>query len=230
MELRDPAQVEKAKLEDTLMEILYSKYVNLVFHGGTAIWRCYSGNRFSRDLDFYMEAKTSAEKMQEYRAVSKFLQENGFAVKEKGYSKTNDTMHFVVELAGTKMKIDINFKYKKGIHADYSKIDGSRMVVLSLSPEELLNEKITAYNDKLDNEGGFKHPEAHDLYDMWYLTSLIKKADSKTVKRLRELIARIENKPPADISSLDHMIITGLPPSFGFMVKRLKEWVDDNSQ
>ena len=56
------------------------------------------------------------------------------------------------------------------------------------------------------------------------------KADSKTVKRLRELIARIENKPPADISSLDHMIITGLPPSFGFMVKRLKEWVDDNSQ
>ena len=58
-------------------------------------------------------------------------------------------MHFVVELAGTKMKIDINFKYKKGIHADYSKIDGSRMVVLSLSPEELLNEKITAYNDKI---------------------------------------------------------------------------------
>ncbi len=230
MELRDPTQVDKAKLEDTLMEVLYGKYTNLVFHGGTAIWRCYSGNRFSRDLDFYMEAKTSAEKTQEYRAFPRFLQDNGFTVKEKGYSKSNDAMHFIVELAGTKMKIDINFKYKKGIHADYSKIDGSKIVVLSLSPAELLDEKIIAYSDKFNNEGGFKHPEAHDLYDMWYLVSLIKKADPKTAKKMRELIAKIKNKPPPDISSLDHMIITGLPPSFELMIKRLKEWVNDNSQ
>lgn len=229
MELRDPAQVEKAKLEDMLIEILYSRYTHLVFHGGTAIWRCYSGNRFSRDLDFYMEAKTSAKKMQEYRAVSKFLQDNGLTVKEKGYNKSNDTMHFVVESAGIKMKVDINFKYKKGTHADYSKIDGSKIVVLSLSPAEILEEKITAYKDKLNNDSGFKHPEAHDLYDMWYLVSLIKKADPKTVKKMRGLVGEIENKPPSDISSLDHMVITGLPPSFELMVKRLKEWVNDNS-
>jgi hypothetical protein len=47
---------------------------------------------------------------------------------------------------------------------------------------------------------------------------------------MRELIAKIENKPPPDISSLDHMIITGLPPSFELMIKRLKEWANDNSQ
>ena len=229
MELRDPTQVERAKLDNMLIEVLYSRYTNLVFHGGTAIWRCYSGNRFSRYLDFYMKAKTPAEKMQEYRAVSKFLQDNEFAVKEKGYSKSNDTMHFIVELAGTKMKIDINFKYKKGIPVDYTKIDRSKIVVLSLSPAELLEEKIVAYEDKLNNESGFKHPEAHDLYDMWYLVSLIKKPDPETVKKVRKLVAKIENKPPSDISSLDHIIITGLPPSFGLMIKRLKEWVNDNS-
>ncbi len=229
MNLRDPAQVEKAKLEDILIEILYSRYTNLVFHGGTAIWRCYSGNRFSRDLDFYMKVKTVSEKMQEYRAVSKFLQENGFVIKEKGYSRSNDTMHFIVELVGTKMKIDINFKYKKGIHADYSKIDESKIVVLSLSPVDLLEEKIVAYEDKLNDEDGFKHPEAHDLYDMWYLVSLIKKADHKTVKKIKNLVAKIENNPPSDISSLDHLIITGLPPSFELMINRLKEWINDNS-
>ena len=93
-----------------------------------------------------------------------------------------------------------------------------------------MDEKIIAYSDKFNNESGFKHPEAHDLYDMWYLVSLIKKADPKTAKKMRELIAKIENKPPPDISSLDHMIITGLPPSFELMIKRLKEWANDNSQ
>ena len=102
-------------------------------------------------------------------------------------------------------------------------------MVLSLSPAEILEEKITAYKDKLNNDSGFKHPEAHDLYDMWYLVSLIKKADPKTVKKMRGLVGEIENKPPSDISSLDHMVITGLPPSFELMVKRLKEWVNDNS-
>ena len=229
MELRDPTHVDKAKLEDMLIEILYSRYTNLVFHGGTAIWRCYSGNRFSRDLDFYMKVKSSSEKMQEYRAVSKFLQENEFIIKEKGYSKLNDTMHFVVESAGIKMKIDINFNYKNGIPVDYCRIDGSRIVVLSLNPIQLLEEKVIAYEDKLNNDGGFKHPEAHDLYDMWYLVSLIKKVDPKIVKKLKGLIAKIENKPPTDISSLDHIVITGLPPSFELMIKRLKEWVNDNS-
>jgi predicted nucleotidyltransferase component of viral defense system len=229
MQIRDHLQLEKAKLEDTLVEILYGKYTDLVFHGGTAIWRCYSGNRFSRDIDFYMPSKTSEEKMQHYRSVSKFLQEYGFAIKEKGYSNSTDTMHFMAELADTKMKVDIDFRYKKGKPIDYLKVDGSKIVVLSLSAIDLLDEKITAYNDKLDNAGRFKQPEAHDLYDMWYLTSIIEKVDSDIVKRLKTLIDKIENDPPADMASLGHMILTGLPPSFELMIRGIREWIDDNS-
>ena len=44
--INDSVMREKAKLEDVLIELLYSEYKSLTFHGGTAIWRCYGGNRF----------------------------------------------------------------------------------------------------------------------------------------------------------------------------------------
>ena len=228
MEIRDLSQLEKAKLEDVLVELLYSRYKSLVFHGGTSIWRCYSGNRFSRDIDFYLNAKTSKEKMKYYDDLSEFLKKSGFLMKEKGYESSTDTMHFLVE-SNTKMKIDINFKYKNGTRVDYTKVDDSKIVVLSLSPSELLNEKIIAYNDKLNSAEKFKHPEAHDLYDIYYLISLIGKADETTVKNLRSLVDQINGNPPPDMGSLGHLILAGLPPTFEMMINRIKMWSDDNS-
>lgn len=230
MNLKNPGQLEKAKLEDTIIELLYGKYIHLVLHGGTAIWRCYSGNRFSRDLDFYLDAKNITEKMKYYKEIAKFLQDYGFVIKEKGYSNSTNTMHFLVEIAETKMKININFNYKKGAPVEYLKVDGSKIIILSLNPLKLLNEKIEAYNDKFDNEGSFKHPEAHDLYDIWYLTTQIKKRDVSTIKKLKLLINKIEKHPPVDINSLGHLIISGVPPSFDFIIDKLKKWVNDNNQ
>ncbi|MCL4372652.1 hypothetical protein M1384_01150 [Candidatus Parvarchaeota archaeon] len=86
------------------------------------------------------------------------MKDSGFLIKEKGYEKATDTMHFLVE-SNTKMKIDINFKYKKGAEFDYTKIDGSKIVVLSLHPLELLNEKMDAYEDKLNAAEKFKQTE-----------------------------------------------------------------------
>ena len=45
---------EIALLQDELIDIIYSIEPNAVLHGGTAIWRCFQGNRFSEDLDFYL--------------------------------------------------------------------------------------------------------------------------------------------------------------------------------
>jgi predicted nucleotidyltransferase component of viral defense system len=228
MDITDATQMEKAKLEDALVELLYGKYMGLVLHGGTSIWRCYGGNRFSRDLDFYLAAKTSEDKMRYYKELSNFLREFGFRMKERGYENATDTMHFLVE-SNTKMKVDINFKYKKGRESDYTKIDGSKIVVLSLSPLELLNEKIAAYEDKLNDTGEFKHPEAQDLYDIYYLISLIDKCDATTVEKLRLLANKINGNPPSDMGSLGHLIIAGLPPSFEMMLDRIKKWLDGHS-
>ncbi len=228
MEIRDISQLERARLEDILVELLYNKYNGLVFHGGTSIWRCHGGNRFSRNLDFYLNAKTPKEKMQYYKELSKFLKDSGFVIKEKDYENSTDTTHFLVEL-NVKMKIDINFRYKKGTQAEYTRVDDSKIVVLTLSPAELLDEKIAAYNDKLTSTGGFKHPEVHDLYDIYYLVSLIKKGNERTVKDLRSLIGRIKENPPQDIRSLGHLILAGLPPSFELMMERVERWLNDNN-
>ena len=223
MELKSLVQLEKAKLEDTLIDILYHKYKDLVFHGGTCIWRCYGGNRFSRDIDFYLKADTDDERMRSYHETSEFLKEYKFAMKEKGYNRSNNTMHFLVE-SNVKMKVDINFNYKKGEPVEYTRVDGSKITVLSLLPLQLLNEKIDAYTDKLENAGRFKQPEAQDLYDMYQLVQLVSKHDKATAKRLLHLMARIENEPPADMASLGSVIISGVPPSLELMLKRIREW------
>jgi predicted nucleotidyltransferase component of viral defense system len=221
MEFHDKEKEEKAKLEDVLAEVLYSNYKGLVFHGGTCIWRCYKGNRFSRDLDFYYAGgkKTPSEC---YREFSGFFTENGFAVKSKSYSRETNTMQFLVE-STRKMKVDINLNYKKGCTVEYLRVDGSRMVVLALSPLELLNEKIDAYNDKLFVKSQFKEPEAQDLYDIYYLTSIISK-DDKTAARLGKLIQALKGNPPKNINNLQSLILSGLAPTFEMMIDSIRSW------
>ena len=51
--LKRQSQVQLAELQDEALETVYSVFPNAVLHGGTAIWRCFQGNRFSEDLDFY---------------------------------------------------------------------------------------------------------------------------------------------------------------------------------
>lgn len=46
---------ELAGLQDILIENIYEILPETVLHGGTAIWRCYLGNRFSEDIDIYIE-------------------------------------------------------------------------------------------------------------------------------------------------------------------------------
>ncbi len=225
MEIRDADQLEKAKLEDTLMDLLYGRYKDMVFHGGTAIWRCYSGNRFSRDLDMYLKA--TRDRKSHYEEMSDFLKECGFAMKEKGYERSTDTMHFLVE-SNVKMKIDINFRYKKGVPAEYTRVDDSKIVILALTPEGLLDEKIEAYSNKLYGGRKYSEPEVQDLYDMYYLTTIVRSGDESTAKRLRKLLDDIEAKPPGNARSLDHLILRGVPPDFGFMVKKLREWSNAN--
>jgi len=44
-----------AEIQDIIVEKLYKYFENAVLHGETAIWRCYSGNRFSEDIDAYIQ-------------------------------------------------------------------------------------------------------------------------------------------------------------------------------
>lgn len=224
MEIRDAEQLEKAKLEDTLVDVLYGRYGELVFHGGTAIWRCYAGNRFSRDVDFYLKTAGN-ERRKHYKEMTDFLKERGFSLKEQGYDRSTDTMHFLVE-TNAKMKVDVNFKYKKGTPTEYMKVDGSKIIVLALTPEELLDEKIDTYAAKLHGRKKTSQPEVQDLYDMYYLTTIVKSRKSGTVRALAPLLDEIESNPPGNLRSLGHLILSGVPPTFDFMIKKLRDWAN----
>ena len=223
MELQDADKKAKALLEDVLVDLLYSKYKDLVFHGGTAIWRCYGGNRFSRDLDFYFNAKSKSPG-ECNKELSDFFKSREFSLKKRSYNRDTKTMQFLVQARG-KMKVDINLGYKSGSPADYTRADGSKSTVLALTPIEILNEKIDAYSDKLSNQGAIKQPEAHDLYDIFYLTGIIKEKDDPTALRLGELLERIGVNQPPDIRGLGNLIISGVAPSFEFMIESIKLWM-----
>ena len=44
-----------ALLQDIFIDILYEIFPDCVLHGGTAVWRCYNGTRFSEDIDVYIK-------------------------------------------------------------------------------------------------------------------------------------------------------------------------------
>lgn len=48
-------QAWKDYLQDMMLHLLYKKYPQILFRGGTSIWKVMKGNRFSEDLDLCLE-------------------------------------------------------------------------------------------------------------------------------------------------------------------------------
>jgi predicted nucleotidyltransferase component of viral defense system len=57
-------QAWKDYLQDLTLHILYKKYPDILFRGGTCIWKVMKGDRFSEDLDLSLERTPS--KIDEY--------------------------------------------------------------------------------------------------------------------------------------------------------------------
>jgi len=55
LKLRKLAQKGVASAQDKIVEEVFKVFgKTAVLHGGTGIWRCYRGNRFSEDVDVYI--------------------------------------------------------------------------------------------------------------------------------------------------------------------------------
>ncbi|MEK6826160.1 MAG: nucleotidyl transferase AbiEii/AbiGii toxin family protein, partial [Nanoarchaeota archaeon] len=54
LKLKKRVQRDLAYAQDILIGELYRFFPDAIIHGGTAIWRCYNGNRFSEDIDVYI--------------------------------------------------------------------------------------------------------------------------------------------------------------------------------
>ena len=193
-----------AMLQDEVVDIVYSIEPRAILHGGTAVWRCYSSNRFSEDLDFYIGAAKGFKER-----FTQALESRNLSLQK--FKQSSNTIFSRVSGENAEVRFEAALrKPKTFVAADYERLDGNRMSVFTLSPEALLAEKMDAYESR---------GKARDLYDLFLLSSFAEpnKAISASVKKFTKGI-----KEPVDESSLKALVFSGAVPSFEQMLAALK--------
>ncbi len=205
MLLKNANYLEIARLQDEVIFRLYSTGTKLIFHGGTSIWRCYNGKRFSYNLNMYIKNEAELNKL--IRAFSKY---NLFLKKVKE-RKAGKTLAYY-KVSNGKAEITLEFNRKRAIDrviATYVKVDGSGMDIFTLPPEDLIAEKIAAYKSRR---------AVKDLYDIFILTHV---ADTNSTRS--EIYRFITDlKAPLDERILPQLIYDGPVPNFSDMLNYIK--------
>ena len=98
--LKLKTQKDMASLQDETIELLYTVLPNAVLHGGTAIWRCYNGKRFSIDLDLYSKIEDLKEKLAPLLSSRQLF--------FKKYKETKNVAYSIISDGSTEVKLDIN--------------------------------------------------------------------------------------------------------------------------
>ncbi len=225
MEITNEVQLKRAILEDEMVDIVLKHYGNFVMHGGTSVWRCYGGNRFSRDIDFYSNLDPSDESAFQ-KQFHKLLVENGYAIREEKYNSQTKTLHVIFKGLDTTGKFDITFSKAKAKAVEYLRVDGAKRIVNSMDPETLFNEKMDAYLNKYEKQSH----EIQDLYDMVILKDRIGNPSKGVAEKTLAFLARIRDIPPKDEKGLRQLIIYGIAPGFSDMIAILERWLDDTSK
>ncbi len=202
--LKKRLHLEVAMLQDEVVELLYSIDNNLVFHGGTAIWRCYNGNRFSEDLDFYAKSPASLEK-----GFKQTIESRGLLVSK--FKKTENLIFAKVSNGRTDVLVEVNFStFKPFVSKPFEKADGSSLIIFTLSPESLFLEKIQAYKNR---------KFIRDIYDIYHLSNLIQE-NNALIAAAKGFLETLEK--PVDEKNLKAIVYSGAIPSFDQMVQALK--------
>jgi predicted nucleotidyltransferase component of viral defense system len=195
-----------AGAQDIVVETLYRVFPRAVLHGGTAIWRCYSGNRFSEDVDAYIEKDTEK--------IDKFFEEMkkaGFEIIKKRMTKSS--LYSLLSFGGTEVRFEALFRRAEGVVKEYETYEGILFNVFTLTPEQMIMEKIGAY---------IKRRKIRDLYDIFFLLRHL--TDAKKLKsNLKELLRNF--KEPVDEGELKALILFGAIPTKEDIVEYLEGWV-----
>ena len=205
--LKRRSELETAQLEDDVVNVLASITDKMTLHGGTVIWRCYGGKRFSTDIDAYIWDRGFKEKF--IRVAEKIgIEVSKF--REKSVTFIN------VRKNNTEIKVEPRNVEKEAILVPYERVDGSKMNMLVLSPEDLVLEKIEAYSDRR----AYK-----DLYDITILLNSVKEPG-----KIKGAILNFGKDVPApnedtqSYSEFRATIYTGVVPSYTKMSDFIKRW------
>jgi predicted nucleotidyltransferase component of viral defense system len=201
--LSDVGQKQKAMLQDRAVEAIFSSTVRAVFHGGTAVWRCYGGERFSKDIDIYVKNLPALAKILNRLEASGIRQ----SLAQERKADFGLYRNYILRSALSDIALQVTFAKIKGSVVAYETSNGSYRNVVSLTAEELLLEKLDAFLDR---------SKARDLYDMWILSR------QKMSKKAAEAVAKKLAKPSRvlDYEELRHTVYGALPE-----VEEMKETI-----
>jgi predicted nucleotidyltransferase component of viral defense system len=197
---------EIAMAQDIAMETFYPVFPRGVLHGGTAIWRCYSGNRFSEDIDVYV--KRDLKKIEVFFET---LGKRGFEVIKKRVKE--NALYSKLKFGEVEIRFEAIFKRVKGVLKEYETYEGNLLSVYTLDPETMIGEKVDAYLGRR---------KIRDLYDVFFLLRLVEKAE--TVKpKLSKLVQNF--KQPIDEKELKALVLFGAIPGKNDMLEYIERWV-----
>lgn len=194
---------ELAQAQDTMMEEIMN-IENAVLHGGTAIWRCYDGERFSEYIDLYLESPKNV-----HLIFNAFEKRGLIPIKKK---VTETSVYSKFKYNRVIIRFEALFKKVDSIIVDYRMVDTNIMAIYSLSPEQLIIEKVAAYINRL---------KIRDLYDIFFLLRKVK--DKQQIRNKLNLLIRKYNDP-VDEKDLKALIMRGIAPSSKKMIDYIEKW------
>jgi predicted nucleotidyltransferase component of viral defense system len=132
----------------------------------------------------------------------------------KKFKKTKNSIFVKLSYLNTSIRLEAVFKnVKNPVTKSFEMSDGTLILVNTLSPEEMILEKISAY---------IKRKKVRDLYDIYFLLNFVENKD----KVKKHLVDFLENfKKPKDEKELKVLIISGSVPSVESMIETVRRWV-----
>ena len=200
LRLKKESQKKIARAQDIIVEEMIKSFNKSVLHGGTAIWRCYDGNRFSEDVDVYIP-----KSINEVNSFFYNLKKRGFTLEKKKIGK--NSLYSSLRFENIIVRFEALFKLVQGELKEYETAEGNMIILRTLLPGELIKEKINAY---------LKRFRIRDLYDIYFLLRYIE--DKKIINNeLRKFVKGFKN--PIDKEDLQILIISGLVPNVNEMLR-----------
>jgi len=195
-----------ARAQDIVVETLYEVFNDAVIHGGTAIWRCYNGNRFSEDVDVYIPRD-----LKKINLLFGAFEEKGFIIEKKKIGE--NSLYSNLKLNDIYVRFEALFKKTKSVLKEYEMTDSNLITIYTLTPEQFLDEKIDTYSKRF---------KIRDLYDVFFLLRYVKnerEVRSKLVKFISDF------KKPIDEGDLKVIILQGLVPETEQMIHYIRRFM-----
>jgi len=198
-----------ALAQDILIMEIYNVFPQAVIHGGTALWRCYGSNRFSEDVDLYLPISARKES---FRSLLDGLLGKSFIIEK--FKKTGSSIFSKYSYLGVAVRLEAVFKKVEApVLRKFEMIDGTFILVNTLKPEEILEEKIRTYLERR---------KVRDLYDVFFLTRTVEK--QKVRGSALKLIEKFTM--PIDEKELKALIISGSIPKAEEMLESVRRWAE----